>query len=147
MNMEEMRTLYSVLSRIGKLNRRQDAGTRENNCDIVTFGLLFYGENPQTRVRMTDVSRQLMVTKPAATQAVNKLVENGLVERVSDAHDRRVVYIQPTENGRNVFEQEIEMRMAFVDRVVERMGETDANMLVALLDRFLWEAAAEIEEI
>jgi len=145
MHSEATLSLYSMVNRIAKLCSKDVSCDGDKSGIMPVFALMF--KKAGNRVRMTDISKYLMITKPAATQAVNKLVENGLVERVSDAHDRRVVYIQPTENGRNVFEQEIEMRMAFVDRVVERMGETDANMLVALLDRFLWEAAAEIEEI
>ena len=146
MNMEEMRTLYSVLSRIGKLNRRQDAGTRENNCDIVTFGLLFYGENPQTRVRMTDVSRFMMASKPAATQAVNRLVENGYVERVDDPHDRRVVYIQPTEAGKRRFAEELEARMSVMRRAVARIGEEKGRMLAEVLTEFLDAMILETED-
>ena len=147
MNMEEMRTLYSVLSRIGKLNRRQDAGKRENDCDIVTFGLLFYGENPQTRVRMTDVSRFMMVSKPAATQAVNRLVERKYVERVDDPNDRRVVYIQPTEEGKRRFEEELELRMAVMRRAVERIGEEKGRMLAETLTEFLDALIVEMEEM
>ena len=61
MNAEEMRVLYSVMSRLGKLNRRQDASEKEKSCDLVSFGLLFAGEHGE-QLRMTDVSRFMMVS-------------------------------------------------------------------------------------
>jgi len=147
MNREEVKTLYSVLARLGKLNRRQDASEKEKSCDMVTFGLLFAGENPQNRVRMTDVSRFMMVSKPAATQAVNRLVEQNYVERVDDPHDRRVVYIQPTEAGKRRFEEELELRMAVMRRAVARIGEERGRMLADILTDFLDALLAETEEI
>lgn len=145
MHSEATLSLYSMVNRIAKLCSKDVSCDGDKSGIMPVFALLF--KKAGGRVRMTDISEYLMITKPAATQAVNKLVEKGMVERVSDEHDRRVVYIQPTQTGKNIFEQEIEMRLAFVDRVVERMGEADAKRLVALLDRFLIEAAAEAEEI
>ena len=146
MNAEEMRVLYSVMSRLGKLNRRQDASEKEKSCDLVSFGLLFAGEHGE-QLRMTDVSRFMMVSKPAATQAVNRLVEQGYVERVDDPHDRRVVYIQPTEVGKRRFEEELELRMAVMRRAVARIGEERGRMLADILTDFLDALLAETEEI
>ncbi|MBQ8507795.1 MAG: MarR family transcriptional regulator [Clostridia bacterium] len=146
MNSEEVRTLYSVISRLGKLNRRQDASMKESSCDVVTFGLLFGGEEPQSRVRMTDVSRFMMVSKPAATQAVNRLVEQNYVERVDDPNDRRVVYIQPTEAGKRRFEEELERRMSVMRRAVARIGEERGMLLAEILTDFLDALIAETEE-
>ena len=145
MNIEEAKTLYSVLSRLGKLNRRQDVSEREKNCDVVSFGLLFGGEESQKRVRMTDVSRFLMVSKPAATQAVNRLVERNYVERVDDPGDRRLVYIQPTEAGKRRFEEELEQRMAVLRRAVGRIGEEKGLLLAQILTEFLDALIAETE--
>ena len=145
MNAEEMRVLYSVMSRLGKLNRRQDASEREKNCDMVSFGLLF-ADDEHEQLRMTDVSRFMMVSKPAATQAVNRLVEQGYVERVDDPADRRVVYIQPTEAGKARFREELEQRMAVMRRAVARIGEARGQLLAELLTDFLDALLLETEE-
>lgn len=147
MHSEATLSLYSMVDRVGKLCRKDSSCDGEKSGMIPAFGLLFNelnGENQ--RVRMTDVSKYLLITKPAATQAVNRLVERGLVERVSDESDRRVVYIQPTDAGKELFQRELEIKLAFIDHVVERMGKTDADRLVELLDRFLTEAWMLLEE-
>lgn len=140
-------SLYSMVDRVGKLCRKDNVCDGDKTGLIPVLGLLFReaGDGDQ-RVRMTDVSRHLLITKPAATQAVNRLVERGLVERVSDESDRRLVYIRPTEKGKELFEKELEKKLAFTDRVVARMGEENANQLVELLDRFLTEAWMELGE-
>lgn len=145
MHSEATLSLYSMVNRAAKMCSREAAENADKTCGILPgFAMLF--KNPENRVRMTEISRHLMITKPAATMAVNKLVEQGLVERVRDAQDRRAVYIQLTPAGRDKLEAEIENRLAFVDRVVMRIGEADAKRLVALLDCFLQGAADEMEE-
>lgn len=140
-------SLYSMVDRVGKLCRKDFSCDSDHFAAAPLFGLLFREMNEgNQRVRMTDVSKHMLVTKPAATQAVNRLVERGLVERVNDENDRRVVYIQPTESGKAFFQKELDSKLAVVDCVVERMGEEKGNQLIELLDCFLAEAMDILEE-
>lgn len=131
--------LFSVLVRMSQFCRKQNPGAREQTGDMAVFGLLFrqMHESGQIRVRMTEISRYLMISKPAATQAVQHLVESGLVERVNDEEDRRVVYVQATRKGRALFTEGLERGLDTTDRVMMRMGEADADQLVRLMNRFL----------
>lgn len=140
--------LFSLLDKLGKLGRRHVFGDCETAGMQAAFGLLFHREADGNfvRTRMTDVSRQLDISKPAATQMVNRLVENGMVERVSDESDRRVVYIQATEKGLEIVGARMEKNLSLIDRVVDRMGAEDASALAVLLERFLDAMVAETEE-
>ncbi len=140
----DVRLFYSMLSRIGKLNRR--LGANEKNCEMVSFGLLFAGEESRSCVRMTEVSQFLMISKPAATQLVNRLVEMGFVERVDDPNDRRVVYIQPTEAGKRCFEEELEKRLTIIRRAMQRIGEARSLKLMDAMTDLLDAMIAEAEE-
>ena len=51
-------------------------------------------------MRMSDISRHMGISKPYMTVLVNKLIREGLVERVSNPEDRRVVNVRITEAGR-----------------------------------------------
>lgn len=144
MHEEDVRLFYSMLSRIGKLNRRLDAG--ERSCEMVSFGLLFAGEEGRSCVRMTEVSQFLMISKPAATQLVNRLVEMGFVERVDDPNDRRVVYIQPSEAGKRCFDEELEKRLTIIRRAMQRIGEARSLMLLDAMTDLLDAMIAEAEE-
>lgn len=144
MHEEDVRLFYSMLSRIGKLNRRLGAG--EKKCEMVSFGLLFADGEGRSCVCMTDVSRFLMISKPAATQLVNRLVEMGFVERVDDPNDRRVVYIQPTEAGKRCFEEELEKRLTIIRRAMQRIGEGRSLKLMEAMTDLLDAMIAEAEE-
>ena len=148
MHSEATHALYALMDRLMKLVRSQAFGDSETTGALAALTLLFQearmeGETP---VRMTDVSRRMMISKPAATQVVNRLVDNGLVERMSDEHDRRVVYIRATEAGRTFYEEKMDRNLNLVDRVVERMGEDEAKDLAMLLNRFFDAIAAETED-
>ena len=148
MHSEATHALYALLERLMKLVRSQAFGDSETTGTLTALTLLFQerqldGDVP---VRMTDVSRRMMISKPAATQVVNRLVDRDLVERLSDESDRRVVYIHATEAGRDFYETKMDRNLNLVDRVVERMGEDRANSLASLLNCFFDAISAETEE-
>lgn len=51
-------------------------------------------------VRLTDLHRRVLLSQPALSRMVDRLVERGLVERCEDAGDRRVVRLALTDAGR-----------------------------------------------
>jgi len=50
-------------------------------------------------VRMSQIGRHMGISKPYMTALVDKLIRDGLVERVPDPHDRRVVNVKITDAG------------------------------------------------
>ncbi|MGQ9587132.1 MAG: MarR family winged helix-turn-helix transcriptional regulator [Thermoplasmata archaeon] len=56
-------------------------------------------------VRMSEIGKHMGVSKPYMTMLVNRLIAEGLVERVQDAHDRRVVNVRITEAGRDAIRE------------------------------------------
>ncbi len=72
-------------------------------------------------VRMSVIGRHMGMSKPYMTALVNKLIAEGLVERVQDPDDRRAVLVRITEAGR------LDMR-----EFTKRMRETFIRNLSAL---------------
>ena len=148
MHSEATHALYALLERLMKLVRSQAFGDSETTGALAALTLLFQEQQLEgdTPVRMTDVSRRMMISKPAATQVVNRLVDRGLVERLSDESDRRVVYIRATEAGRAFYEEKMDRNLNLVDRVVDRMGMESADDLASLLNHFFDAIDLETEE-
>lgn len=55
-------------------------------------------------VRMSEIGRHMGISKPYMTALVDKLINDGLVERVSDPADRRVVNVKITHAGKEEIE-------------------------------------------
>jgi DNA-binding MarR family transcriptional regulator len=51
-------------------------------------------------VRLTDLHRRVLLSQPALSRMVDRLVERGLVERCPDESDKRVVRLTLTDAGR-----------------------------------------------
>ena len=148
---EATKYLYSLMARIGKIVRTQpldENGEEVYSNDIALLALLVSMEESAepVRLRMTDVSRAMAISKPAATQMVNHLVKSGLVERIQSSSDRRVVYIQATPEGKRSFVHVMKSRMVYIERAVHRIGVERAALLGDLLNEFVDELVTVTEE-
>jgi DNA-binding MarR family transcriptional regulator len=91
---------------------------------------------------MSQIAADSFVTPPAATRVVGELVDKGLLERVTDPEDRRVVRISIQEAGRRVLHQAHAEGAHMLAQIVAEMGEADRLALAAGLGGFLKAAAA-----
>lgn len=78
---------------------------------------------------------------PAVSRLLRTLAQKGLIERSPSKQDRRRVDVRIAPRGREVLAQTRGHFTAALERVVERMGEQDADRLLSLLEEFC--AAAE----
>ena len=147
MHEEATRYVFSLINRLSKFSRKQFSG--DDFCaDPAMLGMIFCPDangNPR-RVRMTDISKRLMISKPAATQAINRLVENGLAERIRDEADRRVVYIQATQDGLRLLQEKLNQRLDVIQQAIDRIGLQKAQQLGSLLDEFV-DALLSVSEV
>lgn len=103
--------------------------------EIYVLKIISSEEPLEPGIKVSDLSAKLNVSNPMVTQAVNSLEGAGLVERIGDPHDRRVVRIKVTEKGEEVISQVSEQILADIQGLVSYLGEADARELVRLLDK------------
>jgi DNA-binding MarR family transcriptional regulator len=93
---------------------------------------------------ISEVGDHLGITNAATSQMVQRLVEQGLLERTEDAHDRRVKQLALTASGRALIEQAIEARRRWLEDLTTALpAEQQANIVSALAD--LTEAARTLD--
>ncbi len=80
-------------------------------------------------VRMSEIGRNMEISRSYMTALVNKLIREGLVERVLDPHDRRVVMIRITDSGRNALK---EFKRIARETVIKRLSSLDSEDIKAL---------------
>jgi len=56
----------------------------------------------RSELPMSEIGRRVYISKSNMTSLIDKLVENGLAERLPDENDRRVINIAITDKGRNL---------------------------------------------
>src|SRR5690349_17636389 len=76
------------------------------------------GEGPMSMGRLAD---QLDVSIASLTGIVSRMEARGIVERIHDEHDRRVVNVRLTDAGHDVLEGMDEHRRAALTRLAEEL--------------------------
>ena len=76
------------------------------------------------------------MSMPAVSQMINLLEDKGYVERYLTKKDRRVVYVHLTPAGKDEFIKQKNHVAAIMDQIMDRIGETDIDELIRLLNKF-----------
>jgi DNA-binding MarR family transcriptional regulator len=87
--------------------------------------------NPTMKV--SEISKRLLVTSPLITQLLKRLEANGLIEKQVDTSDKRAVGIRLTEKGEQVTIEAESVLLAKMEGLAEYLGEEDSTQLADLL--------------
>ncbi len=102
---------------------------------------LFHGES----TTVSEIGDLLGVTNAAASQAVDRLVVLGLIERTEDPDDRRTKRLALTQTGRTTIEKGIEARSQWVEGITDALDPDQQEMIISALN-LLSEAAKNTNE-
>lgn len=56
-------------------------------------------------IPMSEIGKRMDISRPYMTALVDKLIRDGLAERIPDVHDRRVINVVVTRAGRNTLKE------------------------------------------
>jgi DNA-binding MarR family transcriptional regulator len=99
------------------------------------FDLLSQLERNPQGLKMSELSRLLMVTGGNVTGIVDQLVKERLVERVDDAADRRAWRVRLTRAGGKAFHEMARAHEAWVAGLLEGLTRKESDALMQLLAR------------
>ena len=107
-----------------------------NGMDIQTYdALLQTFEAGDEGIRMSDLARAVSLTKAGLTAFVDRLEKRGLLERVNDPADRRVIRIKLTEEGRTAFRSAAKVHVAGInEHFAQHLTEEQAQVIVEALE-------------
>lgn len=84
--------------------------------------------------RMSDIAEALRAGLPSATSMVDRLVSKGLVERVHDPHDRRLVLCQLTDRGHEEIRRFWRIRRSKIEALVEALAVDELRTVVNAME-------------
>lgn len=97
-------------------------------------------------ITMTQLSEKLETTLPAGSRLLRNLEKKGMIDRLSDENDRRVSYVRLSEKGLAIFRAQIKARDEMTERIVQRMGEENMEILLKQLQNLYCVVKEEMEE-
>ena len=95
---------------------------------------------------ISEISERFEISNAASSQLVERLVQNGLIERAEDPDDRRAKLIKLSSKGKKLIESGIEGRYRWVDELVSSLGADERTKVGEALT-ILTEAAAKLDQI
>lgn len=122
--------IISVFENLSK----NDLLTTNFDTDKSLFQLIKFSKDQS--VRMSDISKHFNVSKPAATQSVERLEKKGLVYRTTSPDDRRVVLVKLTSEGEKYYEETKTGIISVFESIVAKMGD-DGEAFASLMEKFM----------
>ena len=119
--------LFSVIGRLGIFGLLLDPEQELTIGQLRILFRLYYHDS----LTMGQVADMLSVSSPTATGTVNRLVARGLLERVPDASDRRLVRIRLSQQG---LERVVALRCAGEERAQAVLAQLAPSQRDALYE-------------
>ena len=115
-------------------------GLDQSRLDVL--GALRRSGSPY-RLTAGELTRRCRVSGGATTQRVQRLEEEGYVDRVRDEHDRRTVYVALTPDGAAKLDQVFAAVLEADERVLAPLTARDRAALVRILGGWLERAGLD----
>ena len=84
-------------------------------------------------MRMSELSKQLVVSNGNVTGVVEKLVTEGLVERENQESDRRAFLVRITEKGKVLMDEMTAVHRGWIDEIFEDISEPDIARAISVM--------------
>jgi len=92
----------ALLSAHASLMRRSNAEDVWEDISMKEYDVLYTLSKCPEPIRLTDLNRHVLLSQPALSRMVDRLADQGLIDRTVDTGDRRGVRLSLTPEGRAV---------------------------------------------
>ena len=105
------------------------------DCEIspLQFFTLHFIKNSDKPIQMKDIADHFSVEMPTATSLMDKIVKMGLVKRMSDKDDRRVVAVVLTPKGEKILDKAMEIRAQKIGKYLDFLPDSQKESLNSIL--------------
>ncbi len=93
---------------------------------------------------VSQMGEEMGITNAAASQAIDRLVNMGLIARSEDPQDRRAKQLVLTEKGRDLVNRAIESRSRWVEDLTACLSPQDQERIASALE-LITEAARKLD--
>jgi DNA-binding MarR family transcriptional regulator len=131
--------LPQLMFEMGRLLKREISREGEALSYLDVETLRYIQENTNERAHggaspsMREVAVYLMIAPPSATALIDGLVKGGMLERTSDAKDRRIVRLALSKKGSTFLEKTMHARAKAFTRVIAHLSPKDCDELARIL--------------
>jgi len=106
---------------------------REKNLSKSMIGTLFHLSH-RDHAGVTDLGEHLGVSSAAASQMLEHLAEEGLIQRTEDPDDRRMRKITLTEKGFQVMKDSVSARLGWLEELTESFSDKEKVQITTAME-------------
>ena len=107
---------------------------RGSGVSMQHLGLLHYLHHRGAGRAVSDIGQDLGVSSAAASQMIERLVQQGLLARSEDPNDRRMRQIALTDKGRALAEESVRARQTWMQALTRALTPAQQKEIVAALN-------------
>ncbi len=114
-----------------------DGRSHYNDTELRLICEVFAAKSEGRRLISTQLAKLLGITRSAVSQIVSRLEERGIVKRVADTIDKKIAYIEITEEALYSYSEDMGRVLDLVGTLIEEYGEEKFYMLCSLFEEFI----------
>ena len=120
---------------------------RFNNTEIRLMSEIVYANCKGERLISTQLADRLSLTRSAISQIVGKLEDDGVVRRVADEEDKKIAYVELTEEMQQSFASVVDQYAMFMGQVIARYGVKKIDRLFTMVQEFAAAVESAVESM
>ncbi|WP_244668265.1 MarR family winged helix-turn-helix transcriptional regulator [Bacillus sp. NTK074B] len=140
---DRLLTAFHVANR--HIQQEMSLALKEMNLTGPQFFILYLLSTSED-MKSTELAEKLDVKPSAITVMIDRLLKNDFVSRHRDENDRRIVKLQLTTGGREVFEMAKKVRRGIFSQYLSYLEEEDVEQLVTIYEKLAAAVENDTEE-
>lgn len=82
---------------------------------------------------MKDIARYLKITPPSSTEIIAEMERKGLIKRLNDKKDRRVIFVELTSKAKKLFVLLSKHKDIILEKMISKLNEKDHKNLERII--------------
>ena len=112
---------------------------KENNISMSQFGALQFIKH-RGACGVSDIGDELGISSAAASQMLDRMVQQELIQRTEDAKDRRSKQIILIEKGQLILQESIRARISWIEELSNLLSPAEQEQVIAALNLLISKA-------
>jgi DNA-binding MarR family transcriptional regulator len=125
-------------------NLRLGGATNQEDRAFI-FRIFIILERSATPPTMGELSMELEIPLSSATRIVDALVSANFIERINDTNDRRVVRVQMTKTGREIYQTAMDFNKQRISHMLRKFTPEEQAQLLYLMNKLFDSLTDEAE--
>ena len=130
-----LNALFSILRKTESISLAVQK-TRFNTTELRLIGEILNAKYIGKRLISTQLAKLLEVTRSAISQIVSRLEKQGVLKRVADDVDRKIAYIELTDEALASYDADLKVYVNSTDKLVQKFGTERFECMCALFEEF-----------